>query len=108
MRAAKPRCSRLRERKRRPDKPLAVMFPQRGADGLDAAREELEIGPLEQAALCDPARAIVLVPRRATGRLAPGVAPGLREVGAFLPYSPLHHLLLAAVRRVRWSPRRAT
>ena len=88
--------SRLRERKCRPDKPLAVMFPQRGADGLDVAREELEIGPLEQAALCDPARAIVLVPRRATGRLAPGVAPGLREVGAFLPYSPLHHLLLAA------------
>jgi hydrogenase maturation protein HypF len=88
--------SRLRERKRRPDKPLAVMFPQRGADGLDAAREELEIGAVEQAALHDPARSIVLVSRRAQGHLAPSVAPGLGEVGAFLPYSPLHHLLLAA------------
>jgi hydrogenase maturation protein HypF len=87
---------RLRERKRRPDKPLAVMFPQRGDDGLDAVREELEIGLIEQAALLDPVRAIVLVPRRPAGRLAPGVAPGLGEIGAFLPYSPLHHLLLAA------------
>jgi hydrogenase maturation protein HypF len=87
---------RLRERKRRPDKPLAVMFPQRGADGLEAAREELSIGAVEQAALNDPARAIVLVPRRADARLAPCVAPGLGEIGAYLPYSPLHHLLLAA------------
>ena len=87
---------RLRERKRRPDKPLAVMFPQRGADGLDAAREELQIGTVEQAALSDPARSIVLVPRRADGHLAPSVAPGLGEIGAFLPYSPLHHLLLGA------------
>jgi hydrogenase maturation protein HypF len=85
---------RLRERKRRPDKPLAVMFPQRGADGLEAAREELVIGPVEQAALTDPARSIVLVSRRADGRIAPSVAPGLGEIGAFLPYSPLHHLLL--------------
>jgi len=85
---------RLRDRKRRPDKPLAVMFPQRGADGLDAAREELVIGAVEQGALSDPSRPIVLVPRRADGRLAPSVAPGLGEIGAFLPYSPLHHLLL--------------
>jgi hydrogenase maturation protein HypF len=87
---------RLRERKRRPDKPLAVMFPQQGPDGLDAARADLEIGPAEQQALGDPARAIVLVPQRAAGTLAPSVAPGLAEIGAFLPYSPLHHLLLAA------------
>ncbi len=88
--------ARLRERKRRPDKPLAVMFPQRGDEGLAAAREELAIGAIEQAALLDPARPIVLVPRRPDGRLASAVAPGLGEIGAFLPYSPLHHLLLAA------------
>jgi hydrogenase maturation protein HypF len=87
---------RLRERKRRPDKPLAVMFPQRGADGLAAAQAELEIGAVERVALLDPARPIVLVPRRVAGALAPSVAPGLAEIGAFLPYSPLHHLLLAA------------
>jgi hydrogenase maturation protein HypF len=89
---------RLRERKRRPDKPLAVMFPQRGDDGLDAVREELEIDDVAAAALHDPVRAIVLVPRRSEGRLAASVAPGLGEIGAFLPYSPLHHLLLAAFR----------
>jgi len=87
---------RLRLRKRRPDKPLAVMFPQRGEDGLDALREELLIGPVECAALIDPARPIVLAARGVAGRLAASVAPGLGEVGAFLPYSPLHHLLLGA------------
>ncbi len=86
---------RLRSRKRRPDKPLAVMFPQSGADGLAAARRDLDIGDEERAALLDPARPIVLVRRRADSGLAPSVAPGLAEVGAFLPYSPLHHLLLA-------------
>jgi hydrogenase maturation protein HypF len=85
---------RLRERKRRPDKPLAVMFPQRGADGLGAVRAELVVEGAGAAAIRDPARAIVLVPRRDGGALAPSVAPGLAEVGAFLPYSPLHHLLL--------------
>jgi hydrogenase maturation protein HypF len=93
---SEPAVGRLRERKRRPDKPLAVMFPQRGADGLEAAREELAIGEVEAAALRDPARSIVLVTRRLGGRLAPSVAPGLSEIGAFLPYSPLHHLLLTA------------
>jgi hydrogenase maturation protein HypF len=86
---------RLRDRKRRPHKPLAVMFPQVGEDGLDALRSDLDAGPLEAEAVLDPARPIVLVKRRADSRLAPSVAPGLAEVGAFLPYSPLHHLLLS-------------
>ncbi|NJD31480.1 MAG: carbamoyltransferase HypF [Gammaproteobacteria bacterium] len=86
---------RLRERKRRPHKPLAVMFPQSGRDGLEALCAELEPNAVEREALLDPARPIVLARRRAGSRLAPSVAPGLAEVGAFLPYSPLHHLLLA-------------
>jgi hydrogenase maturation protein HypF len=86
---------RLRERKHRPHKPLAVMFPQAGDDGLDAVRAELDPDETESAALTDPARPIVLARRRADSRLAPSVAPGLAEAGAFLPYSPLHHLLLA-------------
>ena len=85
---------RLRHRKRRPDKPLAVMFPQSGEDGLGAARSDLDIAQTERAALLDPARPIVLVRRKPDSTLAPSVAPGLAEVGAFLPYSPLHHLLL--------------
>ena len=87
---------RLRVRKCRPHKPLAVMFPPAGDDGLDAVRAELAPDETEAAAIVDPARPIVLVRRRDGGRLAPSVAPGLAEVGAFLPYSPLHHLLLAS------------
>ena len=87
---------RLRARKRRPHKPLAVMFPVSGDDGLDAVRAELAPDAVEAAAIADPARPIVLARRRDAGRLAPSVAPGLAEVGAFLPYSPLHHLLLGS------------
>jgi hydrogenase maturation protein HypF len=89
--------ARLRDRKRRPDKPLAVMFPLRGADGLDAVREELEPTDREAATLVDAARPIVLMRRRAAARLTSGIAPGLDEVGALLPYSPLHVLLLEGV-----------
>jgi len=85
---------RLRDRKRRPDKPLAVMFPQAGDDGLDAARCDLDIAEVERTALLDPVRPIVLVRRKRDSALAPSVAPALAEIGAFLPYSPLHHLLL--------------
>jgi hydrogenase maturation protein HypF len=90
---------RLRERKHRPHKPLAVMFPLRGADGLDAAREHLRMDAVSAAALLDPARPIVLAPMAESFRLSPSLAPGLAELGAFLPYSPLHHELLAAFGR---------
>jgi len=92
--ASETAVRRLRRRKGRPHKPLAVMFPLRGADGLDAVRNLLDPGPEEQAALADPARPIVLVAKSPSDTLAPSLAPGLRELGAFLPYSPLHHLLL--------------
>ena len=103
----------LRERKRRPHKPLAVMFPLAGEDGLDAARAYLDLDEVTERALIDPARPIVLCPRRSdvsrdraftkngvatdvapTLRLSRYLAPGLCELGAFLPYSPLHHELL--------------
>ncbi|MBD3728198.1 MAG: carbamoyltransferase HypF [Sphingomonadales bacterium] len=87
--------ARLRERKHRPDKPLAVMVPQRGDDGLDAVRALALPDAAELAALAAPERAIVLVRRRADAALSQLIAPGLDEVGLFLPYSPLHHLLLA-------------
>ncbi len=90
---------RLRARKHRPDKPLAVMFPQRGADGLDAIRACAELDEIQASSLIDPARPIVVVPWRAGYPLSPQVAPGLNEIGAFLPYSPLHHLLLAELNR---------
>ena len=82
--------ARLRERKHRQHKALAVMFKD-----MAAVHAELEVDTQAEAALCDAARPIVLLPRKQASSLPDGIAPGLREVGAMLPYSPLHHLLLA-------------
>jgi hydrogenase maturation protein HypF len=86
---------RLRARKRRPHKPLAVMFPQAGADGLDAVRACVILDEQEARSCVHPTRPIVLARRRPDSQLSPAIAPGLAELGVFLPYSPLHHLLLA-------------
>lgn len=86
--------ARLRQRKGRPHKPLAVMFPLQGADGLDAVRAAAHLEPEAEVRLLDAARPIVLVPARAGNGLAPSLAPGLDDLGVFLPYSPLHHILL--------------
>ncbi len=86
--------TRLRERKRRPAKPLALMVPWRGADGLEAARALAELSAAEAAALVDSTRPIVLCRRRPHAAIAAGIAPGLEQLGLMLPYSPLHHLLL--------------
>ncbi|HVW69940.1 MAG TPA: carbamoyltransferase HypF [Steroidobacteraceae bacterium] len=86
---------RLRERKKRPHKPLAVMFPQVGADGLDCVRSQVKMSATEAETLTSSARPIVLL-RPCTGSTLPAaIAPGLDEVGVLLPYSPLHHLLLS-------------
>jgi hydrogenase maturation protein HypF len=84
----------LRERKRREEKPLAVM-PR----GLAEAEALAHLGDAERALLTSVERPIVLVPRRAGAALAPEVAPDTPLVGLLLPYSPLHHLLLDAVGR---------
>jgi hydrogenase maturation protein HypF len=87
---------RLRDRKRRWAKPFAVMVRD-----LDAARGLCRIGTLERRLLEAPARPIVLLEARRDGSpaLAPSVATGNRRLGVFLPYTPLHHLLLEAVDR---------
>ena len=90
---------RLRERKPRPHKPLAVMFMQQGADGLDAIRRVARLSDAEAACLRDPARPIVLVSALDNPGLSDQIAPGMNQIGVFLPYSPLHHLLLDAVGR---------
>ena len=85
---------RLRRRKHRDEKPLAVMVK-------DAAEAEVLawLTPLERGLLDSPERPIVLARRRAATRLAPEVAPGNPLVGLLLPYTPLHHLLLAEAGR---------
>jgi hydrogenase maturation protein HypF len=85
---------RLRLKKGRPSKPLAVMLPWHGRDGLDYARGVARLSTLEAAALCGAARPIVLAERSAQTPFAPSIAPGLREIALMLPYSPLHYLLI--------------
>ncbi len=78
---------RLRARKRRPAKPFAVMFPS-----LDELRAHAFVDDDAAAALLSRAAPIVLV--RGRGTLAPAVAPTTRFIGAMLPSSPLHKLLV--------------
>ncbi|MEW6766235.1 MAG: carbamoyltransferase HypF [Pseudomonadota bacterium] len=85
---------RLRERKHRPTKPLAVMFPWAGADGLVAVRRDFGLGAVEAEALVSSARPIVLLSCSRPHPLPDAIAPGLTEIGIMLPSSPLHHLLL--------------
>jgi hydrogenase maturation protein HypF len=93
--ATAPRAvRRLRVRKQREAKPLAIMV----AD-LAAARALAHIGEEEAALLTSPIRPIVLCRRRAPDGLAPEVAPDGDLAGLLLPYTPLHHLLLAAAGR---------
>ncbi|MFN5515193.1 MAG: carbamoyltransferase HypF [Cyanobacteriota bacterium] len=81
--------ARLRERKRRPHKPLAVMFP-----GLTQIQENCELSQEAADLLTSPAAPIVLLPKKPDVSLAPNLAPGIGELGAMLPYTPLHWLLL--------------
>ena len=85
--------SRLRDGKFRWGKPLAVMFAN-----IEQAARYVHLDAAERSVLEGSVRPIVLCKRRDTpdgGRdLALSVAPGLREIGVMLPYTPLHHLLL--------------
>jgi hydrogenase maturation protein HypF len=80
--------TRLRARKRRPDKPFAVLFASPAA-----ARAACILDPAEERALASPAAPILLVRRRAGADLAEAVAPGNPLVGALLPATPLHRLV---------------
>jgi hydrogenase maturation protein HypF len=86
--------ARLRQRKGREAKPLAVMVRD-----LDAARELADLNAAETALLSSAERPIVLVRRRTAAALAQGVAGDSPLVGLFLPYTPLHHMLLRACGR---------
>ena len=87
--------NRLRRLKHRPAKPLAVLLPKRGVDGLDVVRELAIPEPKELELISSPLRPIVLIQKRQGAELlAEAIAPGLREVGLMLAYSPLHHLLI--------------
>jgi len=85
----------LRQRKHRPDKPLALMFPASGDDELEVVRNFLEISDEAKILMRSPARPIVLLERRNDCQLPGNLAPRLSTLGAMLSYSPLHTLLLS-------------
>ncbi|MWJ28168.1 carbamoyltransferase HypF [Halomonas sp. ZH2S] len=87
--------ARLRIRKHRPHKPFAVLFPV--MDNLIALHKAVITDDLALSALSAPDRPIVILPKRRQSRLADCIAPGLSQLGAMLPYSPLHQLLLQDV-----------
>jgi hydrogenase maturation protein HypF len=82
--------TRLRDRKHRYGKPLAVMVRD-----LEAARTLCSLTPEEESLLLTPARPIVLSQARSDNGIAPSVAPGIPWLGVYLPYAPLQHLLFA-------------
>ena len=89
----------LRRRKRRPVKPLALM-----AADLTEIRKYCRVTEAEEAQLKSAAAPIVLLEVQGHP-LAPSLAPGQDRLGFMLPYTPLHHSLLAAAKD-RWcSPR---
>ncbi|MEE9492011.1 MAG: carbamoyltransferase HypF [Gammaproteobacteria bacterium] len=84
----------LRTSKPRSHKPLAVMFPAPEDNPLGQVNAAVELTPGEQQLLLSAQRPILLARKRHGARLSAHIAPGLKEAGVFLPYSPLHHLLL--------------
>jgi hydrogenase maturation protein HypF len=92
--ASEAAVAALRARKHREDKPFAVMV----AD-TDDARTLCLVDRAEEAMLASPRRPIVLLQRKPDAAVAGPVAPGNRSLGVMLPYTPLHHLLLAEVGR---------
>jgi hydrogenase maturation protein HypF len=85
---------RLRTKKQREEKPMAVMFPD-----LDSIKSHVYIDLLEERALTSIEKPIVIVKKRGSTALADSVSPENSTVGVFLPYTPLHHILLRKIRK---------
>jgi len=84
---------KLRRRKRRYEKPLAIM-----ALNLDVASKIVSLSDEDARLLESPRRPILLLPEREDSPVSKYVAPGLSMQGVMLPYTALHHLILSNVR----------
>ena len=85
---------RLRQRKQREEKPLAVMVRD-----LKAARSLVSMDPIESELLCSRQKPIVLLLKKPRLHLSEAVAPHNRYLGVMLPYTPLHVLLMEGFER---------
>ncbi len=79
----------LRERKRRGEKPFAVMFKD-----IEQVKQYADITDFEEVIILSPEKPIVIVKSKSDTDLSEEVTPYLDRIGVFLPYSPLHYLLL--------------
>ncbi len=81
----------LRRRKRRNEKPFAIMMTS-----IDAVRNECEVNRFEERLLCSTESPVVLLQRKkgVQSSVANCVAPGNPTLGVMLPYTPLHHILM--------------
>ncbi len=84
----------LRERKRRPSKPLAVMMAT-----IEDVEKHCLVSAEERELLESPQAPIVLLHWKEGSNIARAVAPKLKYLGVMLPYTPLHHLLMREVGR---------
>jgi hydrogenase maturation protein HypF len=80
--------AKLRERKRRPTRPLAVM-----ARDIKAVKEIALCNNVEIELLSSPEAPIVLLRKKEPSYIPASIAPGMGTLGIMLPYTPLHHLL---------------
>lgn len=78
----------LRQRKNRPDKPLAIMVAN-----IAMLEQFCHFSDKEKSLLLSPEHPIVLLKRKTASKLAANLAPGIADIGVMLPYTPLHHLL---------------
>ncbi|MBI4825535.1 MAG: carbamoyltransferase HypF [Nitrospirae bacterium] len=84
----------LRERKQREERPVAVMFHD-----IESVKAEAQVSVLEERALCSVERPIVILRKKENTRLPDSISPGNDTIGAFLPYTPLHHIILQRLKR---------
>ncbi len=80
---------RLRERKLREEKPVAVMFPD-----MESIKSETVIDKLEERAVNSIERPVVIVKKGRQFSLAHSISPDNSTIGVFLPYTPLHYVIM--------------
>lgn len=84
----------LRKNKCRPSKPLAVMFKD-----IDSIQKVCHVSKREKKLILSRERPIVVVDKKESDYLADSIAPNIDRIGVFLPYTPVHYLLLNELQR---------
>lgn len=78
----------LRQRKNRPLKPLALLFPT-----MEAIEENSKVTPFEKVMIQSKEKPIVLVNKKTDTQIASNIAPDIDRIGVMLPYTPLQFLI---------------